>query len=107
MNLADLFELNKLKDKGESFYIYFSAPNCGVCEVLQPKIKELFRKEFSKLKAFHVDTSKQPEIAAQEGLFTNPSLLVFMNGQEVLRRSRTIGIDEISESLRRYYEMIF
>ena len=107
MILADINELNKLKDKGESFYIYFSASNCGVCEVLQPKIKELFQKEFPRLKAFQVDTSKQPEIAAQEGLFTNPSLLVFMNGQEVLRRSRTIGIEEILDSLRRYYEMIF
>lgn len=107
MKMEGLNELKHLKENRESFYIYFSAPNCGVCEALQPKIQELFQKEFPKLKVYQVDTGKQPEIAAQEGLFTNPSLLVFMDGQEVLRRSRTIGIDEISESLGRYYEMIF
>ncbi|MGQ1908488.1 thioredoxin family protein [Marinifilum sp. RC60d5] len=101
----DLFQ--DLKDKQESFFIYFSAPNCGVCQILRPKIEEMFIKQFPKLIAYHVDTANQPELAAQSGLYTNPSLLVFMNGQEVLRRSRAIGVDEVESSLERYYNMLF
>jgi thiol-disulfide isomerase/thioredoxin len=107
MNIADYKELQSLKDKQESFYIYFLAPNCGVCEVLQPKLEELFQNKFPKLKAFHVNTALQPDVAAQEGLYTNPSLLVFIDGQEVLRRSRTIGLGEVHEALNRYYKMFF
>ncbi|RKE03869.1 thioredoxin [Marinifilum flexuosum] len=107
MNISDYKELQSLKDKRESFYIYFSAPNCGVCEVLKPKLEELFQNNFDKLKAYHVNTAMQPDIAAQEGLYTNPSLLVFMDGQEVLKRSRAIGLDEVYDSLNRYYKMFF
>ncbi|GAB7088328.1 thioredoxin family protein [Marinifilum fragile] len=107
MNIADYKELQSLKNERESFYIYFSAPNCGVCKALQPKLEDLFQTNFAKLKAYHVDTALQPDIAAQEGLYTNPSLLVFIDGQEVLRRSRTIGLDEVNESLNRYYKMFF
>nr|WP_320118417.1 thioredoxin family protein [uncultured Marinifilum sp.] len=98
--------LQELKDDQKSFYIYFSAPACGVCQILRPKIEEMFGKQFPLLKAYYVDTSVQPEIAAQSGLYTNPSLLVFMNGQEVLRRSRAIGVDEVETVLQRYYDML-
>jgi len=107
MRNLDIEKLQELKNNQKSFFIYFSAPNCGVCEVLKPKIIEMFQQRFSKLEAYHVDTSIQPEIAAQLGLYTNPSLLVFMQGQEVLKRSRLIGVDEVENSLNRYYEMIF
>lgn len=101
----DIFQ--DLKDKQESFFIYFSAPNCGVCEILKPKIEEMFSKQFPKLIAYYINTANQPELAAQSGLYTNPSLLVFMNGQEVLRRSRAIGIDEVERFLERYYNMLY
>ncbi|NOU60265.1 thioredoxin family protein [Marinifilum caeruleilacunae] len=107
MKIENLNELLRLKQENESFYIYFSAPGCGVCEVLRPKLGEMFQNKFPKLKGFHIDTALQPEIAAQEGLFTNPSLLVFIDGQEVLRRSRAIGLDEVYDALNRYYEMYF
>ena len=107
MEKLNLEKLQEVKNNQKSFFVYFSAPNCGVCEVLKPKIMEMFQLRFSKLEAYHVNTAIQPEIAAQLGLYTNPSLLVFMNGQEVLRRSRAIGVDEVEDSLRRYYEMLF
>jgi len=107
MGKLDLEKLQELQDDQQSFFIYFSAPNCGVCEILKPKIFEMFQQCFPKLEAYHVDTALQPELAAQLGLYTNPSLLVFIAGQEVLKRSRVIGVDEVENSLERYYKMIF
>ncbi|MBN2598357.1 thioredoxin family protein [Labilibaculum sp.] len=106
MNLS-LTELETLKQKKESFYIYFSAPFCGVCEVLSPKLKCMMQEQFPKLKAFHVDNLQQPEIAAQLGLYTNPSLLVYLDGKEVLRRSRSIGVSQVEEEIRRPYLLLF
>lgn len=99
--------LESLKGDRESFYIFFSAPSCGVCQVLSPKLKSLMNEQFPKLKAFAVDTSEQPEIAAQLGLFTNPSLLVYLEGNEFLRRSRVIGLSEVEEQLKRTYHLLF
>jgi len=106
MNLS-LSELEILKEKGESFYIYFSAPSCGVCQVLSPKISNMMQKEFPLLKAFHIDTSLYPEIGAQLGLYTNPSLLVYLHGKEFLRRSRSIGVTQVGEDIKRAYNLLF
>ncbi|WP_372754094.1 thioredoxin family protein [Labilibaculum sp.] len=102
-----LSELEILKEKRESFYIYFSAPSCAVCEVLAPKIEQMMQEEFPKLKAFHSDTSLQPEIAAQVGLYTNPALLVYLDGKEVLRKSRAISLSQVEEEIARYYNLLF
>lgn len=99
--------LEKLKEDRASFYIYFSAPNCGVCHVLAPKLKALMEEKFPKLEQFNVNNAIQPEIAAQLSLFTNPSLLVFLDGKEFLRRSRVIGLGEVEEELKRPYQLYF
>lgn len=106
MNLS-LSELDVLKEKRESFYIYFSAPSCGVCQILSPKISSLMREEFPLLKAFHVNTSMHPEIAAQLGMYTNPSLLVYLDGKEILRRSRSISVGQVREDIKRTYKLFF
>lgn len=107
MKLPTIHYFNVLREERESFYIYFSAPNCGVCQVLYPKLKAMMDIEFPKLKAFEVNTSIQPEIAAQLQLFTNPSLLVFFEGKEFLRRSRAIGLSEVKEALDRTYRLVY
>ena len=62
---------------------------------------------FPHLEAFEVNNAVQPEIAAQLRLFTNPSLLVFLDGKEFLRRSRVIGLGEVEEELNRPYQLFF
>ena len=100
-------KLEQLKEKGESFYIYISAPKCGVCEVLKPKLEAFMKENFPLLKAFHSNSGVDASLAAQLGLFTNPSFVAFVGGQEVVRRSRTISLDELDASLGRYYQMYF
>lgn len=107
MLIESLDFISRLKEEQKSFYIYFSAPNCGVCEALKPKIGELMESSFPLLQAFQVDTKTHPEIASQLGLFTNPSLLVFFEGKEFLRKSRTISISQLHKDLYRPYSMIF
>ncbi|MBL4561108.1 MAG: thioredoxin family protein [Labilibaculum sp.] len=106
MNVS-LSGFEKLKEERESFYIYFSAPSCGVCQVLEPKIRDMMQNNFPELKAFHIDSSRQPEISAQLGLYTNPGLLVYLEGKEFLRRSRSIGITQVEEDIKRAYNLLF
>jgi len=94
-------------DQNEAVLFYFSHDQCNVCKVLKPKIAELVETEFPKLKLFYCDTINIPELAAQNRIFAVPTIVVFFAGKEYIRKSRNMGIDELSNEMKRPYEMIF
>jgi len=86
---------------------YFSTPDCNVCAVLKPKVIELIKNDFPQIQFHYVDCLQQPEIAAQFSVFAIPTALVYFNGKETFRLSRNFGIAELSEKLRRPYQLLF
>jgi len=86
--------------------LYFGAPTCNVCHVLEPKLRAAIREEFPDAVFRDVDTSASPDIAARFSVFTVPTLLVFFEGKEVVRKSRHMGIGEVIEAIRRPYDML-
>lgn len=86
---------------------YFSHEHCNVCKVLKPKIQELIEDDFPKISLFYCDIVKYPEIAAQNSIFTAPTLLVCFGGKEVIRKSRNLGIEELKSSIERPYSLMF
>ena len=107
MQIKSLNEIEKLKEEEVSFSLYFSSPNCGVCQILKPKLSSFMKENYPKIQTYHVNTGVYPEIAAQLGFYTNPSFMVYLNGQECLRRSRSISLQELDESLARLYKLMF
>lgn len=99
-------EFTSLKQE-PAVLVYFSTEACTVCHVLKPKVAELVEAKFPKLKLVSVQSDKQPEIAAQNQVFTAPTLLVFFDGQEYIRKSRNFGMGELSQAITRPYEMLF
>ncbi len=94
-------------EQNEAVLFYFSHEQCNVCKVLKPKIAELIESDFPKIKLYYCDTVHSPELAAQNRIFTVPTIVVFFGGKEFLRKSRNMGIDELSDELKRPYEMVF
>ena len=107
MLIKSLNQIEKLKKEDASFSLYFSLPNCGVCQVLKPKLFGFIKNNYPNIRFFHVDTSIYPEVAAQLCFYTNPSFIVYLNGQEYLRRSRSISLHELDENLARLYKLMF
>jgi thioredoxin-like negative regulator of GroEL len=107
MQIQSLNEIGKMKEEGVSFFVYFSSPNCGVCQVLKPKLVSMLADKYPEIKACQVDTAIHPDIAAQLGFYTNPSFIIYLNGQEYIRRSRSISLQELDESLERPYKLMF
>jgi thioredoxin-like negative regulator of GroEL len=64
-------------------------------------------KKFPKLKIAYCDIKEHPEIAAQNSIFSAPSLLIFFDGKECHRFSRNIGIYELEQYIARPYQLIF
>jgi len=46
-------------------------------------------------------------VAGQHRVFAAPTILVFFDGRETIRKSRNIGIDELRREIERPYSMIF
>ncbi|QGY45331.1 thioredoxin [Maribellus comscasis] len=100
-------EFLKLKETEPALLAYFSTDACNVCKVLKPKVAELVSKEFPKIKPVYVKSDILPDVAAQNQIFTAPTILVFFDGRETIRKSRNIGISELQREISRPYFMIF
>ena len=86
--------------------VYFSAPTCNVCHALKPKLLEALYTNFDKFELESVDVSIEEDVAAQFGVFAIPTVLVFLDGKEFLRKSRHMSVDEVMREIQRPYEIM-
>jgi len=105
--IESLEKYNGTIDQNDAALIYFSHEQCNVCKVLKPKIEELITENFPKIHLFYCDTIKYPEIAAQNSIFTVPTIIIYFGGKELYRKSRNIGIVELESLIERPYSMMF
>lgn len=87
--------------------LYFTSPECSVCKVLKPRIRELIERRFPRIRLEFIDISKDPELAGQFQIFTVPVLLVFFEGREFFRKVRNIHVGELERELERPYTLLF
>ena len=86
---------------------YFSVPSCNVCRVLKPRTEKLISENFPFMEFLYVDSEQNPEIAALNGVFTSPVILVFFNGKEYIRKSRVIDLEQLKGEILRLYNLMF
>jgi len=86
--------------------VYFSSPACGVCTVLKPKVEEMFAQEFPLINFTEVKIDLSPEVAGQNNVFAAPTLLVYLDGKEFLRSVRNMSISQLTEKIKRPYDML-
>jgi len=96
---------NVIKDD-MAVMLYFSAPTCNVCHALKPKLVEAIDENFKEFKIISIDTSVDQEIAANFSVFAIPTVLVFLDGREFLRKSRHMSIGEVIGEIKRPYEIM-
>ena len=86
--------------------LYFSGENCNVCHALRPKFKDLFDKEFPKIKQIYLDAHQNADISAHFGVFSVPTMIVFLDGREFIREGRSVSLHQLSTQLQRPYSMM-
>ena len=72
----------------------FWAEWCGPCKAIAPIIDELAGEYEGKATIAKVDVDSEPELAAQFGVQSIPTLLVLKNGEEV---NRFVGVTAKTE----------
>lgn len=72
---------------------------CKPCRALLPIIEELTNEYEGKVKVGKLDVDNSPEVAANYGIRSVPTLMFFKNGEEVERIIGVVSKQEISEKL--------
>jgi len=98
--------IQKSIDENLAVMVYFSAPTCNVCHALKPKLLEELDANFPKFVVESVDISTEEDIAPHFGVFAIPTVLIFLDGKEFLRKSRHMSVDEVINEIRRPYEIM-
>ena len=86
--------------------LYFSAPTCNVCHALKPKLLEAIESNFDAFEIVSIDVSQDQAIAAHFEVFAIPTVLIFLDGREFIRKSRHMSVDEVVREIRRPYEIM-
>jgi len=100
-------ELVSLTQQEKAALFYFSAPNCGVCKSLKPKVISLLEMHFPEMHSYYIDTEAMPEARGQFSVYSIPVVLVYFTGKEFIREARNFGIMELGAKIERYYSMVY
>lgn len=104
--MQTLDTLQQALTRNDAVMLYFSAPTCNVCHALKPKLVEAVMSEFPTFVIESIDISETPEISSHFSVFTIPTVLVFFQGREFLRKSRHMSVGEVVEAVRRPYSLM-
>ncbi len=86
--------------------LYFSGEDCNVCHALRPKFTEAFDTHFPLVKQIFLDAHENPEILAHFQVFSVPTMIVFLQGQEFAREGRAVSLHQLVEKLSRPYSIM-
>lgn len=77
--------------------LYYFTDNCGICQVLKPKVSALF--ESLGIPMNGVNLMEHAALAAQQLILGVPTLIVYQNGKEVLREGAYLQIPDLKNKL--------
>ncbi|GAB6043342.1 hypothetical protein JCM17961_40200 [Endothiovibrio diazotrophicus] len=86
---------------------WFSGPDCNVCHALRPKVEALLAEEFPRVPLAAVDCDRARDLAAQLGVFTIPTAVIWIDGREAQRFARNFSPGELRAALARPYALCF
>ncbi|MBI9010601.1 MAG: thioredoxin family protein [Clostridiales bacterium] len=104
--LNNLKEVQNIISNNTMVLTYFTSSDCNLCKDLFPKVKRMLE-EFPNVVAIRSEVDEELGLVGTYNVFTIPTIILFIEGKETIRRSRQIGIKEFSDAMNRYYSMIY
>ena len=98
--------LKKTVENETGVLLYFSGEHCNVCHALRPKFTEAFDRHFPLVKQIFLDAHENPEVSAHFQVFSVPTMIVYLQGQEFAREGRAVSLHQLVEKLSRPYNIM-
>jgi thiol-disulfide isomerase/thioredoxin len=98
-------EANVFIENNELVFLYFSGENCAVCKALKPKVEELFQEYFPKVKLLEIPTDDALELTSKFGVFSLPTMALFIEQKEFLRKGRNVSLALLKDEVQRIYTL--
>ncbi len=76
---------------------YVKSNKCPVCDVILPKIETIAINQG--INSAIITIEDVPEFSGQHSVFTAPTVILFVSGKEVFRKSRFIIDQELEEEI--------
>ena len=96
-------DLNTLITESPTLVLQFGEDACGPCHAIRYKLERWL--DGKEIEARYIDIEKNLELCSQIGIFSAPTVIVYMNGQVVARESGYFSLDAMLERVERYMEM--
>ncbi len=100
-------EVTNLIATNPAVLLYFSTSTCNVCKVLKPKVQDMLAEDFPQIIFRYINIEEFPSLAGQFSVFTVPTILVYFEEKELIRKSRNAGIMELASAIQRPYQILF
>ena len=98
-------ELDLLLRENLLVLVQFGAESCAPCSAIRRKITA-WNKGHAQIPYLYIPTEQFPELCAQLGVFTVPTIFVYAEGRLTIRESGYFGLEELLRKIERYEEMI-
>ncbi len=85
--------------------VQFGAENCLPCSAIREKITSWAHSR-EKTGSLYVSVEKFPALAAQFGIFSVPTVLVYAQGKQTVRESGYFSLEQILEKADGYYDLL-
>lgn len=100
-HLLNIKDIEQALTENRLCLFFIKAPDCGVCNVMLGKVEQLSNR-FPSLFSFYTDIREEPLIASRFLVFSDPTVLLLMEGKEVYRGSQFINLEELEQKINRY-----
>lgn len=95
-------EFNKIISQDKPTLVDVFATWCGPCKMMHPILEDIKRRVGDRATILKVDIDKNEALAAQYGIQSVPTLMIFKRGQLVWREPGVHSADDMLLALERF-----
>jgi thioredoxin len=82
----------------------FYATWCGTCQMMSPILDQVKAQMGNRLKVVKINTDKYPQLASEYQIQALPTLVLFQNGEQVLRIKGVMKAPQLIQQLEKYLQ---
>ncbi len=104
-NFTQGFNFRSIDKNFPILIVQFGSEKCMPCFAIKRKI-DAWIELHNNVKGIYVPIENFPKVAANEGIFSVPTILVFVNGMPTIRESGYFSLENILSKIQRYIDFI-